>query len=236
MLYKNINLEVTRTANSPYLFRNANPLRDWMDETFSNHAYRCVPLVNANSYGWEIVLPSTVIVRKDENGIVSIIQGEYSSGFQICGTSIQNESIAFYPHMAFLSDSGYSLLCTQPPNLFIDGAQAYTAIIPTSWWAESFQFSWRITKTNEEVIFPAGTPILFCFLIDNLISENTTVNLFNVGENSKIKNFKHLYEKHATQKKDKKWRSVMKIEGTLGGENISSNWHKDNPQPPQKLD
>ena len=45
-----MNLEIVRTANSPYLFRSANPLRDWMDETFSNHAYRCVPLVNANSY------------------------------------------------------------------------------------------------------------------------------------------------------------------------------------------
>ena len=194
-------LEVAKTINSPFLFKNATPQRNWMDETFSNHAYRCVPLVNANSYGWEIVLPITVVVRKDENGVVSVIEGEHSLGFQICGTSIQNESIAFYPHMAFLSDSGYSLMCTQPPNLFIDGAQAYTAIIPTSWWAESFQFSWRITKTNEEVIFPAGTPILFCFLIDNLILENTKVNFFNVGENTKVKDFKHLYQKHATEKK-----------------------------------
>ena len=61
-----MNLEIVRTANSPYLFRSANPLRDWMDETFSNHAYRCVPLVNANSYGWEIVLPSTVVAKKNK--------------------------------------------------------------------------------------------------------------------------------------------------------------------------
>ena len=73
------------------------------------------------------------------------------------------------------------------------------------------------------------------YLIDNLILENTKVNFFNVGENTKVKDFKHLYQKHATEKKDKKWRSVMKIEGTLGGKNISSDWHKDNPQPPQKL-
>ena len=99
-------LEVAKTINSPFLFKNATPQRNWMDETFSNHAYRCVPLVNANSYGWEIVLPITVVVRKDENGVVSVIEGEHSLGFQICGTSIQNESIAFYPHMAFLSDSG----------------------------------------------------------------------------------------------------------------------------------
>src|SRR5688572_15701160 len=38
--------------------RPAPPARAWMDETPERFAYRCLPLVIANTHGWELLCPA----------------------------------------------------------------------------------------------------------------------------------------------------------------------------------
>src|SRR6266550_2793868 len=43
-------------ANAPTI-RPAPQTRAWMDGVIDSHAYRCLPLSIANSYGWDILAP-----------------------------------------------------------------------------------------------------------------------------------------------------------------------------------
>ena len=42
---------------------------------------------------------------------------------------------------------------------FIDGASAFTSIISTSFFPDSYPIAWRITKPNTPILIPAGMPV-----------------------------------------------------------------------------
>lgn len=206
-----------------------------MDLTFSKHAYRCAPLVNANKYGWEVILPETVSVVKNKQGVVSINSQTSKSVSPICGTTILNESIAFYPNLVFVTEPGYSIRVSGPPNLFIRGAQAYEAIVPTSWWHESFQFSWRITEPDIEVTFTQNMPIMFVSIIKNdLLSECGVTVSKEVGY-GEVREFRTKYLAHNSESKlnGEMWTSSIK--GILSGKAAYKEKLRDNPQPPKEI-
>lgn len=206
-----------------------------MDSTFSKHAYRCAPLVNANKYGWEVILPETVSVIKNKQGIVSITSSTSKSDLPICGTTILNESIAFYPNLVFVTKPGYSIRVSGPPNLFIRGAQAYEAIVPTSWWHESFQFSWRITEPDTEVTFTKNMPIMFVSIVKNdLLSECDVTVAKEIGY-KEVEEFRARYLAHSAQSKlnGEMWTSSIK--GILSGAAAYEDKVQDNPQPPKEI-
>lgn len=206
-----------------------------MDSTFSKHAYRCAPLVNANKHGWEVILPETVSVVKNKQGVVSITSQTSESVSPICGTTILNESIAFYPNLVFVTEPGYSIRVSGPPNLFIRGAQAYEAIVPTSWWHESFQFSWRITEPDIEVTFTQNMPIMFVSLVKNdLLSECGVTVSKEVGY-GEVREFRTRYLAHNSESKlnGEMWTSSIK--GILSGKAAYKEKLRDNPQPPKEI-
>lgn len=206
-----------------------------MDSTFSKHAYRCAPLVNANKYGWEVILPETVSVIKNKQGVVSTTSNTSRSGLPICGTTILNESIAFYPNLVFVTEPGYSIRVSGPPNLFIRGAQAYEAIVPTSWWHEAFQFSWRITEPDTEIVFTKNMPIMFVSIVKNdLLSEcdATIAKEFGYGE---VKEFREKYLAHIANSKSNEEMWTSSIKGILSGKTAYKDKLRDNPQPPKEI-
>lgn len=230
-------LSIYGIKESPFIFKNASPKRKWMNETFDKHAYRCVPLINANVYGWEVCLPHDVVVIKDEHGKVSIIEGEFFDKFKICSTDILNESIAFLHNLTFVTEKNYSILVSGPPNYFVDGAQSYTAIIPSSWWFNTFQFSWRITKTNCPILFKKNQPIMFISLIQNTLLSETDV-IFEEKQENKITVFMSNYSEHVHKKKiqNKIWLSTMRGKGNINGIEFCYGLPSENPEPPKKID
>jgi hypothetical protein len=71
-----------------------------------------------------------------------------------------------------------SILSISPPNYFIDGASAFTSIISTSFFEESYPIAWRITRPNVPIIIPAGTPVatLIPISIGNLCNIELDIN------------------------------------------------------------
>jgi len=47
---------LTRAHDNPPPIRQALPRRDWMDDTYNKHAYKCLPMTSANIHGWELEL------------------------------------------------------------------------------------------------------------------------------------------------------------------------------------
>ena len=152
-----------KMTNLPTTLEQIKVRRDWMDATFDKHAYRCFPLSTANVIGWGISYPEDIVVEWDgiagpENYHVKVLQGN-----QYCHTDTGNGTVTFISNYVFKTDENTSMLCMQPPNLFIDGAQSLTSVISTSWYNQMFAMAWKITKPNQPVIFKAGTPIV-CLL------------------------------------------------------------------------
>jgi hypothetical protein len=231
-----MNLFIYGVSQSPFIFRNASPKRQWMNETFSKHAYRCAPLTSANSHGWEVCLPHDVVVTKNDDGEVRIIEGEYFENVKICSTDIMNESVAFLHNITFVTQDGYSIWVSNPPNYFVDGAQAYTGIIPSSWWFNTFQFSWRITKIDCPVLFEKHKPIMFVSLTSNTLLSETKVVLCET-ESEKVETFKSNYRNHETQKRQNNevWLSTIKKGSKINDIDFSANVEHGNPLPPAAI-
>ena len=187
---------LTRAHDNPPPVRQALPRRDWMDDTYKKHAYKCLPMTSANINGWELVLQQDVVVQVDapEYGsgfhgtVPRVLSGEtithtHSGGGTyarpVVSPSIIN-IISFDTGWSMKTPEGVSTWITGTPNYFIDGAVPLTASIPTSWWPDQWNMNWLITKFDTPVVFPKGMPFMFFqFYHDDLLPsvEFTTADM-----------------------------------------------------------
>ena len=205
------NLTLIKTHQSAPLIKQSRMRRDWMDETYNKHAYRCLPVSAANVNGWEIILQREVRVIWEGGNTVPRITNSDSDG-----VSIQHDNrviadcnkigmIDFRLAWAFQTDPGYETWLMGSPNYFIDGAAPLSAVIPSSWWPDETQFNWKITKVNEEVIFPEGTPIAFFFVYKNELEE-ITLSSKNLWEDQELFQSRKSYnEAKMCKHRDEPW-------------------------------
>lgn len=167
-----------KTTQSPPRVQQSRLKRDWMDKTYKKHAYQCMPMTVANVLGWEMVLENDVVVFWDGgNSVPRIISGGVSEhGRTVASCSIIG-MISF--HMGWVISTPENISCwlTGSPNYFVDGASPLTATIPTWWWPDEVQMNWMITKSNEEIVFPAGSPFCFFFAHDERINPSIDIEL-----------------------------------------------------------
>lgn len=159
-------------------YADVNPLtikREWMDETYDAHAYKCFPVSMANNLGWGISFPEDISFIWD--GIsdstpdhVKIIKGE-----KYIYTERANATISFNTGLMFETEKDVSLVSMPVPNQFIDGAQAFTTIISSSFYRGELPCAWRITKANSEITIKANTPILAILPINLLNLQNSAI-------------------------------------------------------------
>lgn len=153
------NITAYRTSHNAANLHQTRLQRDWMDATVNRHAYRCYPVSMANTIGWSLSYDKDISFVWD--GVldttpdhVKVLQGE-----EFCSTGRANGTISFETGIIFRTAPDVTLISIAPPNYFIDGAQAFTSIISTSFFRETFPCAWMITKPNEVITIPAGTPV-----------------------------------------------------------------------------
>lgn len=199
------NLTLIKTHQSAPVIKQSRMKRDWMDDTYNKHAYRCLPVSAANVNGWEIILQKEVRVIWEGGNCIPKIMNEDSDGVTL---SYNNRIIAdcnkvgmidFRLAWAFHTDPGYETWIMGSPNYFISGADPLSAVIPSSWWPDEVQFSWKITKINEEVIFPEGTPVAFFFVYKNELEE-ISLSVKNLWEDEELFTARKSYSEAKVQK------------------------------------
>lgn len=154
-------VKLTRNHQSAPKIQQSRIKRDWMDETYNKHAYQCMPMSVANVLGWELVLEEDLVVRWDGgNTPVTVVSGGEQNNRQVAFPSIIG-IISLGMGWTVNTEPGYSMWLTGSPNYFVDGAVPLAATVPSSWWPDEVQMNWKITKVDEPVTFPAGSP--FCF-------------------------------------------------------------------------
>lgn len=193
-------LILTKTHHLAPEVRQSRLKRDWMDATYNKHAYRCLPLTSANVYGWEIVLQQDIVVVWDGGNTVPAIQsGDIYHGRQIANCN-KIGMIDIHLGWSFKTEHGYSTWLTQSPNFFLDGAQALTASVPSFWWPDEVQMSWKITKSKEPVIFPAGMPFAFFYIYKNDLLESVEITVDNLWDKPDLITERVAYSEAKTKK------------------------------------
>ena len=146
--------------------RAAPVTRPWMDDSRAKFAYRCLPLVIANTYGWEVLCPWSFSCiwngTSEKDGITCIPDpGRPSPAEGHFGGPI----LTFQLPGLFSTEPGYDLLMQGPVNRPKDGIQGLTGIIETRWLPFTATMNWFITRAQHPIRFERGEPICHIFPI-----------------------------------------------------------------------
>jgi hypothetical protein len=175
-------VRLTRGHQNAPLVQQSRIKRDWMDDTYNKHAYQCLPMTVANVSGWELVLDEDlVVIWEGGNTVVKVLSGGTQKDRQVAHPSMIG-IISLSTGWAINTEEGYATWVTGSPNYFIDGAVPLAATIPSSWWPDEVQMNWKITKVNEPVTFPAGTPYCFFTIYPEGLLESVEFEVSNIWD------------------------------------------------------
>jgi len=133
--------------------------RPWMDSSIDKHAYMCFPMALTNRLGWGISFPEDIVFIWDGIDDTSPDHVKVIKGEQYASAKRGNATISFESALVFKTDEDITMLTMPVPNQFIAGTQCFTTLISTSFYMPEFPIAWKITKPNEEIVIPAGTPV-----------------------------------------------------------------------------
>lgn len=164
-----------------YLIRGQNlyirpaPLeRDWMEETDSKYAYRCLPLNIANCFGWEILCQEGFIATWMGGKKIADLIVQHDSQHHVQAESHFGSGIlTFHVGAIFRTDPNVSLLATGPINSPKDGIAPLTGVIETDWAPYTFTMNWKFTRPGT-IRFYKGEP--FCHIMPVSCSNLENVN------------------------------------------------------------
>lgn len=146
--------------------------RRWMDNANGRFPYRCLPLVIANQYGWEIL--STHHVRASWDGTSKPsgvhIENLYGDGTLHCHSNFGEGVLSFQIPFLFKTPEGWNLMVRGPTNRPKDGIVALDGIIETDWSHATFTMNWRFTRACT-VEFTLGEPVCLFFPIQRGVLE-----------------------------------------------------------------
>ena len=199
-------LKLIKTTQNPPVIKQSRLKRDWMDDTYNKHAYRCLPLSVANVNGWEMQLQQDVVVEwEGGNNVPKVLEGEIFEGRPIVIPSIIG-IISFTTGWVIGTEKGYDTMIGGSPNYFIDGAAPLTASIPSSWWPDEFNMNWKITKIGEPVIFPKGMPFMFFNIYKNDLLESCKIEVSNMWDNPDLMSSRQSYgDAKAKKNREQPW-------------------------------
>lgn len=137
------------------------PGRSWMDASPNRFAYRCLPMVIANQWGWVIQTQHRVRAVWDGSASASGLVVTTSEGAPTIAASSHFGGGILTFHIGFLirTPPGYNLHVRGPVNLPKDGISALEGVIESDWADSTFTMNWKMTRTNHPVVFEPGEPI-----------------------------------------------------------------------------
>ena len=171
------------------------PDREWMDAFDSRFPYRCLPLVMANTTGWEILCPTDITIEwnggPDQSDVVIYPDDMYDNIKHLVTSHFSRGIVTFHTGYLFRTPPGWAIWACGAPNHVKDGIAPLTGLIETDWLPFPFTMNWIMTRPGI-VKFKKGEP--FCFILP---IEHKKIDQFQPVEKS-IGADPELYEKFAT--------------------------------------
>lgn len=190
------NITAYKNLNSADI-KPLNIKREWMDNTAEGHAYKCFPVTLANGLGWGLSFPKDISFVWDGISDTSGSHVQILEGKEYCYTERANATISFKTGIIFETDKNITMLQMPVPNNFIDGAQAFTTLISTSFFKGEFPCALRITKPYTKITIKANEPFIALIPISLSELQNSTIeiddpknikpNVVSLNENEHLK-------------------------------------------------
>jgi hypothetical protein len=134
--------------------RPSPPRRHWMDE--EPHAYKCLPLVIANQWGWQILSPTDVIVTWNGDptpaGVQIEVNPQYSPTIK---SQFGSGIVTFSPPWLFRTPEGWDLYSKGPSNRWKANCVPLEGVIETWWLNYTFTLNWKLVEPGT-VFFARG--------------------------------------------------------------------------------
>jgi hypothetical protein len=155
-----------------------------MDMVSDRHAYRCLPLAIANTYGWQLLLPVDVTAVWNGGRDLADIQIDCSHPYQAV-SNFKNGILTFDVAYLFRTIPGYHLLVSGPHNSFKDGVAPMTAIVETDWLPYTFTFNYKFTRPGR-VEWSAGEPYAQICVVSAGLQENIQPVIRRLSDNPQL--------------------------------------------------
>jgi Family of unknown function (DUF6065) len=128
--------------------------RHWMDQ--SPHAYKCLPLVIANQWGWQILCPAEVAVTWDgtssPSGVTVELAPQYAPSIK---SQFGSGIVTFSPPWLFRTPRGWDLYLKGPSNRWKENCVPLEGVIETWWLNYTFTLNWKLVQPGT-VTFARG--------------------------------------------------------------------------------
>lgn len=164
----------------------ARPHRAWMDNYPERHAYRCLPLSVANTFGWELLSPCDVKVEWNGGMAMTDIKVSAEDDFpfldDFAGSNFARGIVTFHAGYLFVTDPGWLLLATGPLNDPIEGMSPLTGLIETDWLPYPFTMNWQLQRPG---VYRLRKDQPFCHIVPVQVEPllQTTPEVFDISEN-----------------------------------------------------
>jgi hypothetical protein len=156
--------------------------REWMDETWEAHAYKCFPVSLTNQMGWGISFPEDITFIWDGISDSTPDHVKILSGEKYAYAERSNATVSFNTGTTFKTDDSYSLLTMPVPNNFTDGYQPFTTIMSSSFYSGDLSCAIRVTRPNVEITIKANTPVFCIVPIDLASLQDSEIEFFDSSE------------------------------------------------------
>jgi hypothetical protein len=148
--------------------------RSWMDDSDKRFAYRCLPLVMANTAGWLIKNPIKFSVwwkggKKKDDLIVEFPDGRNDDRVV---SHFGSGVLTFKLPYLFRTPKNINLWVKGPSNSPKDGIQALEGIVESDWSASTFTMNWILTRSNHLVSFDEGESICMVIPVTRGLAES----------------------------------------------------------------
>jgi hypothetical protein len=164
-LHKVVAYQIHEDDTAP--IRSARRERRWMEDADRKFPYRCLPLVVANQYGWEILSTHHFRAVWDGTSTAEGLSVENLSGDGLLHASSHfgEGVLTFQIPFIFQTPDGWNLMVRGPTNNPKDGIVPLDGIVETDWTQATFTMNWRFTRAGT-VEFTLGEPICLFFPIE----------------------------------------------------------------------
>jgi hypothetical protein len=143
-----------------------------MDESGDRFAYRCLPMLLANTAGWVITNPAKFYVSWNGGEKTHDLSIEFPKNADDRIVShFGNGVLTFTLPYLFQTPKNINLWVKGPSNWPKDGIQALEGIVETDWATATFTMNWKLTRPNHIVSFAVGEPICMVIPISRGLAE-----------------------------------------------------------------
>ncbi|MEM9740158.1 MAG: DUF6065 family protein [Pseudomonadota bacterium] len=140
--------------------RVAKATRDWMDRVPQKYIYRCIPLIAANTMGWELLNPVDTVVGWTGGPSNTDVIARSASPNRFGAVSHFGAAIVtWYIPFVFRTSPDLGLIVAAPSNHELADAVPLDAFVRTDWLPFPFTLNWRITRARVDVAIPKRMPL-----------------------------------------------------------------------------